>query len=366
MFPQHEATHKDFILKMSKLGRTGLDISRICLGSMTWGQQNNEAEAHEQMDHATAQGINFFDTAELYAVPTSAATQGKTEEFIGTWFEKTGKRKDIILATKIAGIGLPWIREGSQITGKSIREAVEGSLKRLRTDYIDLYQLHWPNRPFPHFGQNHAGKIDFTAAKTAQIEDNLLDIITAIGEVTKAGKIRHFGLSDDTAWGIMKYLQLSDKHDLPRVQSIQNEFSLLNRSDDPYVAEVCAREDVSYLPWSPLACGLISGKYKNGALPAGSRWETEKQIRPQFESFRDTAAAHAAVDAYHAIAKKYGLDPTQMALKFVDKQSFVTSTIIGATNMVQLKSNIEAFDIDLTDDCMADIAKVYRDYSIVF
>lgn len=366
MFQKYEAKHKDFILKLSKLGRTGLDVSRICLGSMTWGQQNSESDAHEQMDYAVSQGINFFDTAELYAVPTSAATQGKTEEYIGTWFEKSGKRKDIILATKIAGVGLPWIRDGSPITGKSIHAAVEGSLKRLRTDYIDLYQLHWPNRPFPHFGQNHAGKIDFAAANSAQIEDNLLDILTAIGDVTKAGKIRHFGLSDDTAWGIMKYLQLSDTKSLPRVESIQNEFSLLNRSDDPYVAEVCARENVSYLPWSPLACGMLSGKYKNGARPAGSRWETEKKIRPAFESFRDNPSAHAAVDAYHAIAQKHGLDPTQMALKFVDKQSFVTSTIIGATTMEQLKSNIAAFDIDLSNDVMTDIAKAYHQYSIVF
>lgn len=353
-------------MEMSKLGRTGLSVSRVCLGTMTWGQQNSEAEAHAQMDYATTKGINFFDTAELYAVPTSAATQGKTEEFIGTWFEKSNKRNDIILATKVAGAGIPWIRNGEPLTGASVRIAVESSLKRLRTDYIDLYQLHWPNRPFPHFGQNHAGKIDFTSNSTSRIEDNLMDILSAIGEVVKSGKVRFFGLSDDTAWGIMKYLQLSDAQSLPRVQSIQNEFSLLNRSDDPYLAEVCVREDISYLPWSPLACGLISGKYKNGARPAGSRWEVEKQLRDTFNSFRDNPMAHAAVEAYHGIAKKYGLVPTQMALKFVDKQSFVTSTIIGATNMEQLKSNIEAFDINLTDDAMQDIAKVYQQYPIVY
>lgn len=353
-------------MEMSKLGRTGLSVSRVCLGTMTWGQQNSEAEAHAQMDYATTQGINFFDTAELYAVPTSAATQGKTEEFIGTWFEKSKKRKDIILATKVAGAGIPWIRNGEPLTGASVRIAVESSLKRLRTDYIDLYQLHWPNRPFPHFGQNHAGKIDFTSNSTSRIEDNLLDILSAIGDVVKTGKVRFFGLSDDTAWGIMKYLQLSDAKSLPRVQSIQNEFSLLNRSDDPYLAEICVREDISYLPWSPLACGLISGKYKNGARPAGSRWEVEKQLRDTFDSFRDNPMAHEAVDGYHGVAKKYGLVPTQMALKFVDKQSFVTSTIIGATNMEQLKSNIEAFDISLPDDAMKDIAKVYQQYPIVY
>lgn len=353
-------------MEMSKLGRTGLSVSRVCLGTMTWGQQNSDDEAHAQMDYATTKGINFFDTAELYAVPTSAATQGKTEEFIGTWFEKSKKRKDIILATKVAGAGIPWIRNGEPLTGASVRIAVESSLKRLKTDYIDLYQLHWPNRPFPHFGQNHAGKIDFTSNSTSRIEDNLCDILSAIGEVVKAGKVRFFGLSDDTAWGIMKYLQLSDAQSLPRVQSIQNEFSLLNRSDDPYLAEVCVREDISYLPWSPLACGLISGKYKGGARPAGSRWEIEQQLRDAFDSFRDNPMAHAAVDGYHGVAKKYGLVPTQMALKFVDKQSFVTSTIIGATNMEQLKSNIEAFDINLTDDAMQDIAKVYQQYPIVY
>ena len=353
-------------MKTSKLGRTGLSVSRICLGSMTWGQQNSESEAHEQMDYAVSKGINFFDTAEIYAVPTSAATQGKTEEYIGTWFEKTGRRKDIILATKVAGMGLPWIRNGESLTGKSVRAAVEDSLKRLRTDYIDLYQLHWPNRPFPHFGQSHAGKIDFTATKSAQIEDNLLDILEAVGEAEKSGKIRHFGLSDDTAWGIMKYLQLADAKSLPRVQSIQNEFSLLNRSDDPYVAEICVREDISYLPWSPLACGLLSGKYKNGARPAGTRWVVEKDIRPQFESFRDTAWAHEAVDAYHVIARKYEMEPTQMALKFVDTQNFVTSTIIGATKMEQLKSNIAAFDLTLPDECLKDIAKIYQKYAVLY
>jgi aryl-alcohol dehydrogenase-like predicted oxidoreductase len=353
-------------MKMSKLGRTGLSVSRVCLGTMTWGQQNNEPDAHAQMDYALTRGINFFDTAELYAVPTSAATQGKTEEFIGTWFEKTKKRQEIILATKVAGAGIPWIRNAEPLTGASVRSAVEGSLKRLKTDYIDLYQLHWPNRPFPHFGQNHAGKIDFTSPATSSIQDNLLDILTAVGDVVRSGKVRFFGLSDDTAWGIMKYLGLSDSHSLPRVQSIQNEFSLLNRSDDPYVAEVCAREDVSYLPWSPLACGMISGKYKDGARPRGSRWEVEKQLRDSFDSFRDNPMAHAAVDGYHKVAQKYGLVPTQMALKFVDKQNFVTSTIIGATSLEQLKSNIDAFSIELSDEAIKDISKVYQQYPIVY
>ncbi len=353
-------------MKYSKLGRTGIDVSRVCLGTMTWGQQNSENQAHEQMDYALSQGVNFFDTAELYAVPTSEPTQGKTEEYIGTWFEKTKNRQNIILATKVAGGGVPWIRNGEALTGKSVHAAIEGSLKRLKTDYVDLYQLHWPNRSFPHFGKNHAGNINFAADNTNEITDNLMDILTAIGDIVKAGKVRFFGLSDDTAWGIMKYLQLSDQKNLPRVQSIQNEFSLLNRTDDPYVAEVCVREDVSYLPWSPLSCGLLSGKYKDGALPENSRWFVEKQLRENFGSFRSTSMSHAAVAAYHGVAEKHGLFATQMALKFVDSQNFVTSTIIGATTMEQLTSNISAFDLDLKPDVLRDIDVVYRQFPILY
>jgi aryl-alcohol dehydrogenase-like predicted oxidoreductase len=353
-------------MKYSNLGRTGLSVSRVCLGTMTWGEQNSEADGHEQMDYAVDQAVNFFDTAEMYAVPTSAPTYGRTEEIIGTWFKKTGKRKDIILATKVAGPGNAWVRGGSDLTGKSVHEAIEGSLRRLQTDYIDLYQLHWPNRKHPHFGKSHAGSVDFAADDTQAIEDNLLDILKALGDVVKAGKVRHIGLSDDTAWGIMKYNALTEKHDLPRMQSIQNEFSLLCRSDDPYVAETCVREDVSYLPWSPLAAGMISGKYRNGARPAGTRWAVSKVLNDKFVSFRDTPAANSAVDGYHQVAARHGLDVCQMALKFVDMQNFVTSTIIGATTMDQLKSNIAAFDISLSADVMKDIDAVYREFPIPY
>ncbi|MEM6812519.1 MAG: aldo/keto reductase [Pseudomonadota bacterium] len=351
-------------MKFSKLGRTGLDVSRVCLGTMTWGRQNSEEEAHQQMDYAVDQGINFFDTAEIYAVPPLPETYGKTEDYIGMWFQKRGKRDDIILATKIGGIGVGWIRDGAPITGDAIEPAIDGSLKRLQTDYIDLYQLHWPNRPFPHFARNHAGVIDFKVSDAAKVEDNLLDILHGFDKAVKAGKIRHAGLSDDSSYGIMKYLQLAEKHDLPRMQSIQNEFSLLNRSDDPYVAETCVLEDVSYLPWSPLATGMLSGKYANGARPEGSRWTYE--MKDGRELSRDTEQCNKAVAGYHEVAKKHGLDPCQMALKFVDKQSFVTSTIIGATSMEQLKTDIDAFDIELSDEVMADIDKVYRQYPIPF
>ncbi|MCB1530146.1 MAG: aldo/keto reductase [Rhodospirillales bacterium] len=354
-------------MKYSNLGTSGLKVSRVCLGTMTWGQQNSEAQGHEQMDYALEREINFFDTAELYAVPISEPTSGRTEEIIGTWFQKSRKREKVILATKVAGPGISWIRGGEPLTGQSVRTAVEGSLKRLQTDYIDVYQLHWPNRPIPHFGHNHAGVIDFAAEDTAEIEDNLLDILEALGKIVKEGKVRHTGLSDDTAWGIMKYNELAKAHGLPRMVSIQNEFSLLDRSDDPYVAETCVRENVAYLPWSPLASGMISGKYQNGARPENARWAVATRVRPEgFDAFRSSVQAHAAVDAYIAVAKKHGLDVCQMALKFIDKQNFVTSTIIGATSMAQLTSNIDAFDMDLPDEVMADIDAVYRKYPIPY
>lgn len=353
-------------MKYSPLGNTGLSVSRVCLGTMTWGQQNSEAEGHAQMDYAIERGINFFDTAELYAVPTSKETYGRTEEIIGTWFKK-GNRDKTILATKVAGGGVKHIRDGSPLTGKSVRLAIEGSLKRLQTDYVDLYQLHWTNHDTPHFGVNHAGEIDFTAENTANLVEGFLDILHALDECVKAGKVRFVGLSDDTAWSIMKYLELAEKHGLPRMQSIQNEFSLLCRSDDPYLAEVCVRENIAYMPWSPLAAGILSGKYANGNVPAGSRWDVSKKVNNgRFESFRNTPDTHAAVEGYHAVAKKYGLDPCQMALKFVDQQCFVTSTIIGATNMQQLTSNIDAFDLTLSDEVMKEIDAVYRKYPLPY
>jgi aryl-alcohol dehydrogenase-like predicted oxidoreductase len=349
-------------MQYSKLGSSGIDVSRVCLGTMTWGKQNSEAEGFEQMDYAVAQGINFFDTAEMYAVPPTAETYGKTETIICNWFKNRGKRDDIILATKIAGPGQPWVRDGkAKIDGKNITAAIDASLQRLQTDYIDLYQLHWPNRPFPHFGKNHAGMIDFTAANTKREAENFLDVLQALDVAVKAGKIRHAGLSNDTPWGIMKYLQIAQEHGLPRMTSIQVEYNLLARTDDPYMAEVCAMEGVAYLPWSPLAQGMISGKYLNGARPEGARWTIDHRA-----PWRDTEQANAAVKAYMDVAEKHGLDICQMALKFCDKQSFVTSTIIGATNMDQLKTDIAAFDLDLPAEVMKDIDKVYRQYPIPF
>jgi len=349
-------------MEYSKLGSSGLNVSRCCLGTMTWGNQNSEADGHEQMDYAITQGINFFDTAEVYAVPPSAATYGKTEEIIGSWFAKHKNRDKIILMSKIAGPGPDWIRHGkNRIDRKNMLEAIEGSLKRLQTDYIDVYQLHWPNREFPHFGKNNAGTIDFTQADTKAEEENFLEVLQTLGELQKAGKIRHAGLSDDSAWGIMKYIQLAEAHSLPRMVSIQNEFNLMNRYDDPHLVEVCVREEVAYLPWSPLAGGQLSGKYLNGARPAGSRWAVDPRV-----PHRDTDLANEAVKAYIDVAKKHGLDVCQMAIKFCDVQTFTTSTIIGATTMEQLKSDIAAFDIKLSQDVLNDIADIYRLYPVPF
>ena len=350
----------------SKLGTTDISISRVCLGTMTFGQQNSESEGHQQMDYAVGRGVNFFDTAELYAVPTTQATYGKTEEIIGTWFQKKKGRSNIVLATKVAGIGVPWIRNGEPMTGQSVRVALEGSLRRLQTDYIDLYQVHWPNRASPNFGLNNAGEIDFSKEQSAEVEDNIMDILSAMDDLVKSGKVRNIGISDESSWGVMKYLGLSERHGKVRVQSIQNEYNLLRRVDDPHLAEVCVRENVSYLPWSPLASGMISRKYRNGARPAGSRWVVAKELKNHFESFRDTPQAHAAIEVYAKIANDHGLNLTQMALKFVDSQTFVTSTIIGATTMDHLRSNIDAFDIHLPDSVKIEINEAHKSIPIPY
>jgi aryl-alcohol dehydrogenase-like predicted oxidoreductase len=348
-------------MKYNKLGQTDMSVSHVCLGTMTWGSQNTEVQAHEQMDYAVDQGINFFDTAELYAIPPEEHTQGLTEQYIGSWFAKTGKREDIILASKICGgevhFGIPWIDDAMVISPERVELAIERSLKRLQTDYIDLYQLHWPNYRYPHHGAHHAGAINHTAIDTAQAEDEFLNILRALDKSMKAGKIRSFGLSNDSAWGTMKYLELAKEHDLPRAASVQNEFSMLYRHDDPYLTEVCVHEEVAYLPYSPLAAGSLSGKYLDGARPDGSRWSLDSR-----KNQRDTTAAQSAVRAYMDIASKHGLDMCQMALAFCYQQPFVTSTIIGATTLGQLKSNIDAKDIVLSDDIMNDIQAVYKQY----
>ncbi len=346
-------------MQYRKLGRTGLDVSLICLGTMTWGRQNTEDEGHEQMDYALDQGVNFFDTAEMYSIPPTPETYGKTEEVIGTWFSKTGNRDKVILASKIAGPALPWIRGGdSKIDRKNILEADEGSLKRLQTDYIDLYQLHWPNRGSYHFSQHFDYAPSFDGAEQ---EENFIEVLETMNELVKAGKIRHVGLSNESAWGTMKWLRLSEERDLPRMASIQNEYSLICRLYDTDMQELSMAEDCGLLAWSPLGGGMLSGKYLNGARPKGSRWDIDERFL-----HRDTKDSDAAVQAYLNIADKHGLDVCQMALAFVNSRPFVTSNIIGATSMEQLKTNIASVDLELSSEVMAEIDVLNRQYPMIY
>ena len=345
-------------MQYRKLGRSDLDVSLICLGTMTWGMQNSETQGHEQMDYALEQGVNFFDTAEMYAVPPTADTYGKTEEIIGTWFSKTGNRDKVVLATKVAGPSLPWIRGGKYIIDReNITQAVEDSLKRLQTDYIDLYQLHWPNRGSNHFGQHWSFDPQF---HLSEVEENFLEVLETLGEFVKAGKIRHTGLSNETSWGTMKWLRMAEERNLPRMASIQNEYSLLCRLFDGDLQEVAMAEQCGLLAWSPLATGMISGKYLGGKRPKGSRW-TLLNSPP-----RDTQIAQDAIKAYIKVAKKHGHDICQMALAFVNSRPFVTANIIGATSMEQLKSNIASVDLTLSSECLKDIETVRRQYPVPY
>ncbi|MCG6200250.1 aldo/keto reductase [Psychromonas antarctica] len=350
-------------MQYSKLGSSAIDVSRICLGSMTWGLQNNQQDAAQQIDYALAQGINFIDTAEMYAVPPSAETYGKTETIIGHYIAKNpSKRQDFILASKIAGPGLDWVRDGGLITGDAVESAVDASLKRLQTDYIDLFQLHWPNRQSPHFGKHAPNSFKFSDADSAQQTAQMLDILQGLDKCVKAGKIRFCGLSDDTPWGINTYLKLSEKYDLPRMVSIQNEFNLLHSKDWPYLIENCVQEDIAYLPWSPLASGMLSGKYLNGARPQGSRWTFSQRNR----LFRDTPVSELAIKAYQEIAVANGISTAQLALKWCDQVDGVTSTIIGATSMTQLVEDIDAFKAPLSAQALTDIANILKQYPAPF
>lgn len=350
-------------MKYSILGSSGLSVSRVCLGSMTWGTQNNQQDANEQIDLALSRGVNFIDTAEMYSIPPTPESYGKTETIIGNWLSHNPhKRGDIILATKIAGNGLPWVRQGSDITGEGIIAAVNDSLARLQTDYIDLYQLHWPNRTSPHFGKHFPNHISFTDVDRAAHSNQMLEILQALQECVKAGKIRYCGLSDDTPWGINEYLRLSDKHDLPRMVSIQNEFSLLHSKDWPYLIENCVHENVAYLPWSPLASGVLSGKYLNGEIPEGSRWS----LTQRHGLFRNTEQVSQAVKRYVDIAKELDITPAQLALTWCDQVDGVTSTIIGATSISQLEEDLDAFDLALPEAGLSAITDVLKLYPVPF
>lgn len=350
-------------MKYVPLGRTGLKVSRVCLGTMTWGTQNTQADADVQIEYALANGVNFMDTAEMYSIPPNAESYGKTETIIGDWLSRhPSRRQEFVLATKIAGPGLSYIRKGGPITGESIVSSVEASLKRLKTDYIDLYQLHWPNRSTPHFAKHFPGDISFTDLDRKAQSAQMLDILQGIDKCVKAGKIRHFGLSDDTTWGINEYIRLSDQHGLPRVASIQNEFSLLHAKDWPYLIENCVHEDVAYLPWSALAAGALTGKYLGGARPEGSRWSYAQRNG----IFRDTPHVDKAVTAYLEVAKKHGITPAQLALGWCDQVDGVSSTIIGATSLSQLKEDMAAFELVLSEEALKDIMTVFKEYPVPF
>jgi aryl-alcohol dehydrogenase-like predicted oxidoreductase len=341
-------------MKRRKLGRTGLEVSEICLGTMTWGLQNSEADGHAQMDYALGQGVDFFDTAEMYAVPPSAETYGKTEEIIGTWFKRTGNRDKVFLASKVAGGGRPWVREGRGIDGPSVREAVEGSLRRLQTDRIDLYQIHWPRRGHYHF----EGSWTYNPYNQNRDEvlPNILEVHAEMGKLVREGKIRWFGLSNESAWGTMQYLRQSTELGLPRVQTIQNEYNFLRRYYDMDLAELAFHEDVGLLAYSPLAAGALSGKYLGGVLPPGTRGAIAGG------AYRNNQYTEPAIRAYIALARKHGLDVNQMAIAFCLTKPFMTSVIIGATTMEQLKTNIAGAEMSLSKEVLDDIQQIFMQF----
>jgi len=340
-------------MNYKKLGNTDIDVSTICLGTMTWGEQNTQEEAFEQMDYALDQGVNFWDTAEIYAIPPKKNTYGKTEEFIGSWFEKTKKREKVVLASKVAGPGLSWIRNGkSQYNKKNLHEAVNSSLTRLKTDYIDLYQLHWPERKTNYFGKlgyEHKDDNDWNKFE---------DILVVLDELIKDGKIRYIGISNETAWGLTKFLEISKLKDLPKMMSVQNPYNLLNRSYEVGLAEISIREKSGLLAYSPLAFGFLSGKYRNGKLPEKSRMKLFGDLFPRYK----TPNGASAIEKYYEISKKNGLDFSQMSLKFCEIQPFVTSVIIGATTMEQLKTNIESVNLELSNEIIKEINEVQTKY----
>jgi aryl-alcohol dehydrogenase-like predicted oxidoreductase len=347
---------EDMYMDYRPLGRTGIDVSLICLGTMTWGSQNSEAEAHAQLDYAFDEGVNFLDTAEAYPVtPVSKDTQYLTETYIGNWIAGRGGRDRMIVATKVAGPSRDPVRKfrdgNNRLDRRNIEQAVEDSLRRLQTDYIDLYQVHWPDRPVPSFGGRGLSRLNDND-QTVPIEETL----GALADLVTAGKIRHFGVSNETPWGVSEYLRLSREQGLPRVASIQNAYSLLNRTFEYGLSEFALREDVSLLAYSPLAGGNLTGKYLGGQIPAGSR----RDVARQFVRY-DLPGQPVASARYVAIAHAHGLDPAQLALAYVNSRSFVTSTIIGATSQAQLKADIDSVRVTLNDEALAAIEAVHRD-----
>ena len=334
-------------MEYNKLPGTNIDVSKICLGTLTWGRQNSDSEAYEQMDYSLDHGVNFFDTAELYPVPATPDRYADTERIIGNWFSSRNNREKIILATKIAGPGdyTAHIRK-TGFKGSSIEDAVNGSLERLKTDYIDLYQLHWPERMTNFFGKRGFNYVD------DGWEDNFQEILEKLKKIVNQGKIRHIGLSNENPWGFMKFIEYS-KIGLPKMITIQNPYSLLNRLFEIGNAEVCKREETGLLAYSPLGFGVLSGKYRNGKIPDNSRLK----LFPNLSRFSNDNCIKA-VDMYYQISQKYNMTLAEMSLAFVNDRPFVTSNIIGATSMDQLKENINSINIKLSDDIIYEINKV--------
>ncbi|MBI1195634.1 MAG: NADP(H)-dependent aldo-keto reductase [Gammaproteobacteria bacterium] len=336
-----------------ELGNTGLKVSAICLGTMTWGQQNTEAEAHAQLDAALDAGVNFVDTAEMYPVPPKAETYGRTERFIGSWLKARGNRDKVILASKVMSRSddLNYVRGGdNRLDRKHIEAAVDASLERLQTDYLDLYQLHWPERRTNYFGR--LGFEPDPGDDPTPLEETL----EVLADLISSGKVRHVGISNETPWGAMRYLALSEARGLPRMVSIQNPYSLLNRTFEIGLAEIAIRESMGLLAYSPLAFGVLSGKYLHGARPENCRIT----LFDRFTRYTRNPLADEAVGAYVELARRHSLDPAQMALAYVNSRSFVTSTIIGATNLVQLKSDIASIDLDLSADVLSAIENIHN------
>lgn len=336
-------------MRYQQLADSDLKVSEVCLGTMTFGQQNSEAEGHRQLDLALEMGVNFIDTAEMYPVPASAETQGSTETYVGSWLAR-GNRDKVVLATKVAAnSNMTWIRGGGRLDRANIREAIEGSLRRLQTDYVDLYQVHWPDRYVPKFGGFHF--------KQEQYYDGapILETMQVMTDLIAEGKIRHYGLSNETPFGTCEYLRLAEKHGLAKPISIQNAYNLLNRVYDTQMAEVSYHSGIPLLPYSPLAFGFLTGKYRNNARPEGSRVATFPKYAQRYQNKVNAAEA---IEAYAALAGEAGL--TQLALRFCAARPFVASTIIGATNLAQLRDNINAFETPLSEDVMKEIDAIHR------
>lgn len=338
-----------------RLPHSSLDVSELCLGTMTWGEQNTQNEAFEQLDYAIGEGINFIDTAEMYPVPPKAETQGETERILGNYLKSRGNRDNLVIATKVSAPGgkSDYIRPNMALDWRNIHQAVDDSLSRLQIDTIDLYQLHWPDRNTNFFGEL------FYQQQDAEKLTPILDTLEALADLISAGKIRYIGVSNETSWGLMKYLQLAEKHGLPRIISVQNPYNLLNRSFEVGMAEIAHREELPLLAYSPLAFGALSGKYLNDQWPEGARLTLFKR----FARYTGSQMALAATQAYVELAREFNISPAQMALAFVNSRQFVASNIIGATSLTQLKENIDSVNVSLSEPLMSrlnDLAERYR------